>query len=141
MAEGRVKMVESLIAMPSTQVFLSTVMNRDEPLVLRRAVSDWECASWNPEFLARELGDLETQFKFALRESNGKNVQLMETECEFATGTLSNFCSWLRGEREQAQQLARFDRYEPRTLKEHSSNTRRPSSKHAIFFVVRESLT
>ncbi|CAH3023213.1 unnamed protein product [Porites evermanni] len=90
-------------------------LNRTKPVVFHGAASLWPCSRWSPEFLASELGDLRTKFRFCVREKspsneNGFKRAIMETECEFEEATFLEFVQWVNGFSEKSGLLSRFQR-------------------------------
>ena len=91
------------------------ILNRTEPSVFDGAAREWTCSEWTPEFLASEVGDLRTSFRFCARTSsstseNPCNRAIMETDCEFEEGSFGEFIQWLSGYIERSGRLSRFQR-------------------------------
>lgn len=91
------------------------LLNRTKPVVFNGAASLWPCSRWSPEFLASELGDLRTKFRFCVREKSSSNENgfkgaIMETECEFEEATFLEFVQWVDGFSEKSGLLSRFQR-------------------------------
>jgi len=49
------------------------LLNRTEPIVFDGAARQWTCSLWTPEFLASEVGDLRTRFRFCSRANSSAN--------------------------------------------------------------------
>lgn len=92
------------------------LLERTEPAVFDGAASQWTCSQWTPEFLASELGDLRTRFRFCARENNSSanetqcKTAIMETDCEFEEASFGEFIQWLNGSIERSGRLSRFER-------------------------------
>ena len=93
------------------------LFNRTEPAIFNGAASQWACSGWTPEFLASELGELRTTFRFFSLEKSSENNEtfdkraFMETECEFEKANFTEFIQWLNGCMEKSGRLSRFQRY------------------------------
>lgn len=91
------------------------LLNRTKPVVFHGAALLWPSSRWTPEFLASELGDLRTKFRFCVRaksslNENGSKRAIMETECEFEEATFLEFVQWVNGISEKSGLLSRFQR-------------------------------
>lgn len=91
------------------------LLGRTEPAVFDGAASQWACSEWTPEFLALELGDLRTRFRFCTRQNssvdgNPCKKTIMETDCEFEKASFEEFIQWLNGCTERSGCLSRFQR-------------------------------
>lgn len=91
------------------------LLERNDPAVFDGAARQWVCCNWTPEFLAQELRDLRTSFRFCARQNpsvNGNSCKktIMETDCEFEKASFDEFCQWLNGCTERSGCLSRFQR-------------------------------
>lgn len=92
------------------------LLNRTEPIVFDGAARQWTCSLWTPEFLASEVGDLRTRFRFCSRANSSANEPspykkaIMETDCEFEEASFGEFFQWLNGNIDRSGSLSRFQR-------------------------------
>lgn len=107
--------VERISLLPVPETLRIHLLNRKEPAVFNGAASQWACSGWTPEFLASELGELRTNFRFLSNEkSRTKEMSdkgaIMETDSEFEEANFSEFIQWLNGCMENSGRLSRFHR-------------------------------
>lgn len=105
---AKVRRIPTSSVLPTREKLHSIVLTQEEPFVFIGAISGWECARWDPEYIARELADIQTRFRFCAHRNT--KFPVMETDCEFENGTFVNFCYWLKGDKERAGALAHFER-------------------------------
>jgi len=92
------------------------LLNRTKPIVFDGAARQWTCSQWTPEFLASEVGDLRTRFRFCSRANSSASElspykkTIMETDCEFEEASFGEFFEWLNGNIDKSGTLSRFQR-------------------------------
>lgn len=92
------------------------LLNRTVPIVFDGAARQWTCSQWTPEFLASEVGDLRTRFRFCCRAKSSANElspykkAIMETDCDFEEASFGEFFQWLNGNIDWSGSLSRFQR-------------------------------
>lgn len=107
--------VERISLLSNPTKLRTQLLNRTEPAVFNGAALQWACSRWTPEFLATELGELRTRFRFCSREKSSANETpckraIMETDCDFEEATFEEFIQWLNGCMEKSGRLSRFQR-------------------------------
>ena len=112
---NKARQVERMPLLSDPEKLRIHLLNRTEPAVFDGAASQWACSRWTPEFLASELGELRTRFRFCSREKSSAKENIcktavMETDCEFEEATFEEFIQWLNGCMENSGVLSRFQR-------------------------------
>lgn len=91
------------------------VLSHSEPLAFPKASEKWSCSKWTPEYLAGKLGNVQITFRICAKIDSpfykfpSKKV-VTETDCEYAKASLLNFCAWLKGDSQNAGDLAKYPR-------------------------------
>ena len=108
--------VERISLISNAEKLRIHLLNRAEPIVFDGAARQWTCSRWTPEFLASEVGDLRTRFRFCSRANSSTNElsphkkAIMETDCEFEEASFGEFFQWLNGHIDRSGSLSRFHR-------------------------------
>ena len=102
--------VERISLISNAEKLRSHLLNRTEPIVFDGAARQWTCSQWTPEFLASEVGDLRTRFRFCSRANSSAKKAIMETDCEFEEASFGEFFQWLNGNIDRSGSLSRFQR-------------------------------
>lgn len=70
---------------------------RSRPLIARKSASNWQCVrKWSPDFLAERV-DGELKFRLGLK-NQGASPPHWECDANYASSTVRDFVSWVRGE-------------------------------------------
>lgn len=108
--------VERISLISNAEKLRIHLFNRTEPIVFDGAARQWTCLRWTPEFLASEVGDLRTRFRFCSRANSSTNElspykkAIMETDCEFEEASFGEFFQWLNGNIDKSGSLSHFQR-------------------------------
>jgi hypothetical protein len=100
----------------SREEIRNLVLSKSEPLRFPKASVNWPCSGWTPEFLAGQLGNVQTTFRICVRVGSSLykfplNKVVTETDCVYAKASFLNFCAWLKDDLQSAGDLAKFPRY------------------------------
>ena len=81
------------------------ISSTTEPIVFEMMIEDWPSRLWTVDYFCKIFGNIETKFKIcrldfcdAVGHKSKRFKPIMETDCIYVDGCLSDYSTWLRDE-------------------------------------------
>ena len=116
--DNTVKMEIKRIGKIASNEAYKMISSTTEPIVFEMMIEDWPSRLWTVDFFCKIFGNIETKFKICRLDFSGDAGQMskrfkpiMETDCIYIDGCLSDYLTWLRDEQSPSCALKSYPRY------------------------------